>query len=375
MYPLRTAGPWVEAGHEFGLVARAQSPLAKAFGRDHPELPLFEVSPGLWNGFGAKSLRKAIQSFRPHALHAHKGKDLGPLALARGSASPPILFTEQMGGRRPKKDPYHRWVYGQVARVLSISQEVLERNRRTLPIPPEKASLLYYGLDLTRFDPEPHRPRRVELRKEFGLPAHQLLLGISGRISQGKGHRLLLEAFAKIASRVPNLDLVLIGDGTGRYGGEPEIQADLEAFRSSQGLGERVHFTGFTPRVPEVLSTLDLAAVCSESEAFGLTAIECMAMGLPLIASRSGALPEIVAPGVHGALYEPQDPQSLAEAIRGLLEDPAELSQLGTQGRASVCSRFSMERHITNLEEVYRAAQAGRAPALSVELLSPAGTS
>lgn len=352
MYLHRTGRPLADSGVELTVLCRPGSRIAEACRGEG--LAVRTYSPSPLAGLGAPALAGAVRDLGADLVHVHYSRDVVPAAAAVALAGRGrVVFTEHMGSRRAKADPYHAWGYARVDRVLSISQEVQRRNRACLPVPPEHVQLVYYGLDLDRFDPGPHQPRRAPLRSEFGLPADRTLVGMVARISKAKGHALLLEAFSRVAPDNPGADLVFAGDGAGEHGGEPALFAQLQARADQPDLAGRVHFTGFTPRVPEVTACMDVSCICSDDEAFGLTTIEAMAMARPVVASASGALPEIVEDGVTGRLYAARDAAALAAVLADLLADADQRDRLAAAARASVLERFSMERHIAQLRELY----------------------
>jgi glycosyltransferase involved in cell wall biosynthesis len=130
--------------------------------------------------------------------------------------------------------------------------------------------------------------------------------------------------------------------------------AELETAAAHPNLMGRVHFTGYTPRVPEVTSVLDISTLCSENEAFGLTVIEAMALGKPVVATRAGAIPEILEEGRTGALFAPQDAAELAAKLEPLIRDKDLRTRMGSAARQVALERFSMKTHLENLEDLYR---------------------
>lgn len=352
MYLHRTGAPLAARGHRVAVACRPGSRVAEACRA--AGLAVHGVPGGPLHGLGIPRLAGLLRDLAVDVIHVHKSSDLGRVVLARRLAGRGrIVFTEHMGGRRSKRDPYHAWVYRQVHRVLSISEDVRGRNLEALPIRPAQSRTLYGGVDLSAYAPEAYAGRGPALRREFRLPGAALLVGLVGRISAMKGHETLLEAAARLAPQHPEAHFVLVGDGSGDHGGEPAVLADLERRARAPELQGRVHFTGYTTRVPEVTSVLDVATLCSENEAFGLALIEAMALGRPVVASRAGAVPEIIDEGRTGLLYAPGDPADLAAQLARLLADPGLRRSMGAAAAASARERFSMDRHVDELEAVY----------------------
>lgn len=353
MYVPRTGQALAARGHRVLAVVRPGGRVEEACRQ--AGLATQGLPTGWLAALGIPRLAGILREHRPELLHVQWSRDLGK-AVAASLVSPGarLLYTEHMGGRRPKRDPYHRWLYAHVARVFSISAETRRRNLECLPLPPERIQLLYQGVDAARWDPGTVGPDTEARRRELGLPAARRLVGIVGRISRMKGHPLLLEAFARVAGAHPEVDLVIAGDGTGRHGGEPDLAAALAARAAAPDLAGRVHFVGYTPRTPELVAALEVAVVPSENEAFGLTAIEAMALAKPVLVSRSGALPELVDDGRTGISFSPGDPADLATRLGELLADRGRASALGAAARREVLARFTQDRHLDGLVAAYR---------------------
>jgi glycosyltransferase involved in cell wall biosynthesis len=172
-------------------------------------------------------------------------------------------------------------------------------------------------------------------------------VGVLGRISPTKGQRLFLEALLPLLEERPSLDLVLGGANDFESGDE---RTRLEALTAASGLADRVRFAGSVDALA-FLDTLDVLVVPSLwEEPFGLVAVEGMARGLPVVATRSGALPEIIADGVTGTIVE-KDPTALRDAVRHLIDDRPDAERLGAAGRRRVEEHFHPARQ---LQIVYR---------------------
>jgi L-malate glycosyltransferase len=142
--------------------------------------------------------------------------------------------------------------------------------------------------------------------------------------------------------------LVMCGDG-------PE-RADTEALAARLGVADSVAFVGKQPQsqVREYLSVADLLLLPSQSESFGLTALEAMACEVPVIATRVGGIPELVEDGGCGYLFEIGDVDGMAQAAVRILGDDSERERFGSRGREIAVSQFATEKIIPQYEELYR---------------------
>src|SRR5262249_47550975 len=188
------------------------------------------------------------------------------------------------------------------------------------------------GVDTSVFRPDSERRRQVRARLE--LAESTRVVACVGRMTPQKGQATLLEAMPRILGAGADTRLLLVGDG-------PD-QAALRQLASRLSVDAHVSFLGVRPDVPELLQAADVLAVPSVHEGFGLVLIEAMATGLPVVASRTGPIPEIVDDGVSGLLVPVREPPALAESILALLTDESRRLGMGRQGRREAEARFDI---------------------------------
>lgn len=209
-------------------------------------------------------------------------------------------------------------------------------------LPAEKITVIYNGLDLSQFK----QGAGDKIRAEFGLESGQPVIGVVARLHPVKGHEIFLEAVKIISGEFPAARFFVIGCGTHR--------PVLENLTARLMLQDRVVFTGFRQDVADVMAALDMLVVPSLSEGFGLTAVEAMAMGKPVLATRVGGLPEIINDGENGFLVPPGDPGALAERLLFLLMQPKEAARLARAGRNTVEEKFSAELMAAKTAQLYQ---------------------
>ena len=353
MYPARLVAELDRQGWQTYALALADSQVAAAMAETTAQL-VTVATPG-------QALRRILGLARwvrregIAVIHCHKSSDLriGAL-LKRFCPEVRLIFTDHMGVTRPKKDPYHRWGYGRVDRVLSISDTTLARNRRAFPLPAARIRRLYLGIDVDDLAPCLDDEARRRLRDELGLPHDALVVGLPGRLTPGKGQRVLLEAFARLCEAGDTSSrLVFIGGLGPDEGGNADYIAELQARVTELGLESRVVFTGFRRDLARLLEVLDVVCVPSRNEAFGLTVIEAMAAGKAVIGADSGAIPELI-DDATGRLAEPTSAAVWAAALAELRDDAALRRRLGDTARARVRERFSLATHVAGLLRHYR---------------------
>jgi glycosyltransferase involved in cell wall biosynthesis len=187
----------------------------------------------------------------------------------------------------------------------------------------------------------------TRLKKKLKIPADALVLSIVGRLREVKGHRTLWKALPLVAARLKQpLHVAVVGDGP------IENELRREGNRISEA---KVHFVGHQEDVALWYGLADVVAMPSYSESFGLTALEAMSCGRPVVASRVGGLSEVIEDRISGLLVEPRQPSSLAESLLAVLNSPPFARQLG-RGGVERARHFTIQRMVEHWQIAYRRA-------------------
>lgn len=233
-----------------------------------------------------------------------------------------------------------RWVTVQVTRradrVRCVSRALLESCVRA-GIPRERLAFLPVRCDFKRFDPQRWRRERETVRRAWGLSAHHVVVLSLGALTVHKGYDVLIEAFARVRARFPTARALLVGAGP--------LKDSLEAQARRAGVGDVVRLVGPVPYddVPKVLAAADVYVQPSYDEGIPRATLEAMAMGLPVVASCVGGIPELVQDGVTGILVPPGDPEALAAALEPFLADPGKGRDYGLRARAAAFADFDID--------------------------------
>ncbi len=225
----------------------------------------------------------------------------------------------------------------QLPRLITGSRQTRQDIFEEYGVQTDRVSVIPYGVDVEVFRP------LEEIERD---PNRLVMVGSSGWLCQTKGFPVLLEAYRSLKENYPQLELVVVGS--------PDDTGFTELDLVVGDLAERVAFLEEIPtgKVARLYNRASVVVVPSLYEGFGLPAAEAMACGTPVVASRAGGLPEVV--GEAGVLVPPGDPETLAEGIRDLLEDPEKRSVLGERGRERVKRKFNWEHTARRTAEVYR---------------------
>ena len=239
--------------------------------------------------------------------------------------------------------------------VVANSRATAEHLRRTRLFSSTPTEVVLNGVDEARL----HRHKEASLRSLVGASAEDVVFTLIGRVNQLKGHSVFLDSAERLAAETPNARFLIVGDS---FAGQEHLSSALDRrIESSDILRGRARRTPHVAEVGAVYGSSDVVVVPStEPESFGLVAAEAMAMGLPVIASRIGALPEVVEHGRTGLLVEPGDAGSLARAMGELGLSPARRAEMGEAGRERFERLFKVERYIEEFGRLYERLLGGR---------------
>ena len=248
--------------------------------------------------------------------------------------------------RKRRQRPIARLLRG--ARMVIACSEFTRKEAVDLGVAPERTRVLYPGVDAQRFSPlGDHRPQNTDHRPP-------VLLSVSRLADMYKGHDTAIRSLALVHAKVPNARYVIAGGGP--------LRDYLLRVADSRGMATSVQFLGEVPdaALPDLYRSADVLVTLSResgsgggAEGFGIVCLEAAACGIPIVAGRSGGLPDAVEDGVSGILVDPTDVGAAAEALVSLLMDPGRARAMGEAGRKRVLERFTWERMATDARRMF----------------------
>jgi glycosyltransferase involved in cell wall biosynthesis len=335
------------AGHRGVLFCRpgsAASERARAAGIELREI-------GMRNDLDARAVwvsRRELRALKPDLAHLHTGRATWLGGWAARLAGIPAITTRRMD-REVSRGLRTRLVHSRLtARSVAISPSVAD-------------SLAAGGVDPARIvtipsavDPAHQRPRRPrqEVRDELGCGARDAVILAAGALVPRKGFDVLIEAARELADLDRTPWIWIAGDG--------DQHADLLQRARRAGL-ERILFLGRRPDMPCLLAACDIFCMPSRREGLGIAALEAMAAGRAVVASRVGGLGQAIDDGRTGLLVPPGDVRGLAAVLERLLGDSSLRTRLAAAGPEHVARNFSADRMVAEYERVYRAVLAEHA--------------
>jgi len=193
---------------------------------------------------------------------------------------------------------------------------------------------------------------RSEVNREFAISDKLPIIGIVGRITPWKNHTLFLKAAAEVSKRGFNAVWMIVGSEI-EFRGRGNPRKDLVNLTKELGLEKKVVFTDFRSDISMMVSSFDMFISSSTNDPNPRSVLEAMSIGIPVIGTLSGGLPEMLDEGKAGLLVEPDNVEEMSDAICKLLSDPDYAKKLGSIGRQRVKDHYTTKVHARNVEEVY----------------------
>jgi glycosyltransferase involved in cell wall biosynthesis len=300
----------------------------------------------------AMRVAKYLSFARVDVVHTHNPQALVYGAPAAALARCPCVHTKH--GVNP--DPPRRmWLRRAAAKMVdayvavtpTLARLAIERNECDAT----QLHVIPNGIDTTRF--APNIAARQRARAELGIAESAWVVGTVGRLSPEKNQGLLIDAMAPMLD--PRRHLIIVGDGPERAQLQARAQATLRP--------ELVHFTGARNDPEAWLAAFDAFALTSDSEGLPLVVLEAMAVGLPVVATAVGGIPDVVEHDITGTLVPPGDRHALTTVLVRLATRPQSAREMASRARRMVLERHSTEHMVEGYERLYaRVRRRGRAP-------------
>ena len=288
---------------------------------------------------------------KPTIVHTHTSKAgiLGRLA-ARLTGVPVIVHTPHghvfYGHFNPVVTRFFLWIETVFAfftvKIIALTEG--ERNDliHYAVCKSDKLATIHSGVKTDRFLKA--RVNRKKKKKTLGLDPNRQVVGTVGWLLPIKGPGYLLRAMVHVWQECGPVDLVFVGKG--------QLEHDLKKEAMQLGVSEKVKFLGWRDDIHEIIPIFDVFVLPSLNEGMGRVLVEAMASGRPIVASRTGGIPDLVQHGQTGLLVAPADELGLADAIQRILRDPKKAEIMGQKGKAR-SRRYSVESMVAKLDALY----------------------
>ncbi len=323
------------------FVVQPGSPLHKK--ASEAELPLLPIK--IRNEFDVLSILRlsfAMRRRKCRLAHFHDAHSVAVGSVASSMAKVPLRVISRRVDFPLKKNYFSRKKYlSQIDAVVAISEGV-KKVLVESGLPPERIEVISSGIDFT---PYKEALSSDYLRREFSFAEDDFLVGMVAHLADHKGHKYLIRAAKILREHTSKIKIIIVGEGP--------LRIELTREAKDSGVEDFVFFLGFREDVPRILSSLDLFVLSSYLEGLGTSIMDAMACHLPVVATRTGGIPEVVTHGETGLLVPPRNPSSLAKAILRLYENRELASRLGERGYRAVHKKFSSEAMADKVASLY----------------------
>jgi glycosyltransferase involved in cell wall biosynthesis len=301
------------------------------------------------------SLMMLMRRHRPAILQVNSSRDswIGAVAARLLRPRPAIIRIRHISAPL-NRNVTTRLLYRRLFNMVVVTggektrRELIERDGLSAG----RVAAFPIGLDVEYFRPA---PPDHDLRAELGLPARQLMVGLISYLRSYKGHEYFIEAAGIIAATRDDVTFIIVGEGPE----ESSIKRRIEQL----GLSGRVWMLGYRKDLLNVFRSCDVFAIPSvEGDTIPQVVMQALAIGIPVVSTTVGSIPDVVMDGETGFVVPPRDASALADRIMALLDDAALRARMGAQGRSLVERSYSIEKMLDRMEGVYRAlVQTGQA--------------
>lgn len=308
-------------------------------------------------------LTRHLRHHKPDILHLHSAKAgaLGRIAARLARLDARVVYTPHGHVFSGYGGGFANRVFARIEKSLASRTDAIvgltaDEIRAFLEHKagrPSQFCVIPSGVDLSPYLAA--GPGREEARRELGIEPDEPLIGFVGRFEEVKGPDLAVEILHHVLRRHPGSKALMVGDG--------EMKASLRQRVRDLGLEGRILFPGWREDIPHLMAAMDVFLLSSRNEGQGRVLVEAMAVGLPVVAMRSGGVSEVVVQGETGLLVEPGDIPAASETLLTLLEDPVQRETLGKHGQERALERYSVDEMIRRLEILYSGLLEGRLPA------------
>jgi glycosyltransferase involved in cell wall biosynthesis len=247
-----------------------------------------------------------------------------------------------------RKNYFSRYKYTtpNLDRIVCISNAIREALLED-GLPAERLVTIHSGIDLNRFSGDVDT---LTFKHRLSIPEHHALVGTVAAITPEKDYPTLIEAARRVVKRMDDVSFCAVGTGS-----EENAMRELA---ESIGLGSRFVFTGFRSDVGHFLKCFDIFVLASTREGLGTSILDAQTQGLPVVACRTGGIPEIVHDGINGCLVSPGDPVAMADAILELVSNTDLRNRMGRAAVKSV-QEFSIDKTVEKNLALYRSILSG----------------
>lgn len=327
--------------YPFKFYVQPGSPLhTKALEEDLPVVPLKMRSET--DVLAILRLAGGMKRHKCRLVHFHDAHSVAVGSAAASLAKVPIRVISRNVDFPIKKNFLSQMKYTKNIDVIIAVSRGIKKVLVNGGIDPSLVKVIPDGIDYTPFEEARYSQY---LRRELDFGPEDFLVGIVAHLADHKGHKYLIRATEILKEKAPRIRVIIVGEGP--------LRMELDRLVKQTHVEDMVFFLGFRNDVPQILASLDLFVLSSYLEGMGSSILDAMASRLPVVATRTGGIPEVVMNGETGLLVPPRSPAALAKAILKIYEDRELGSRLGQKGYEVVHQKFSAEAMAAKVIQEY----------------------
>jgi len=342
LYALEEIRQLIKRGHDCCAVVSSNSYLSATLEKENIPFHTLKLAFKKLPLLAAKNLSAILIDFKATTLHFHWGQDLYLAALAKAifNNKLALVHSRHMNLTRNKKDFFHSRFYQQID-LLLVGTKLLQNDaRRYLALAEDKIKLLYLGVKA----PVKANTDCEQFFNDVSFKRRRLNLAIFGRIEEGKGQHLVVEALQRMVLAGKDISLTLVGHTM-------DVVYKTKLEQGSRDISDFIQFKKFVNNAADSMSCFDIIVLSTHCETFGLVLIEAMRAGVAVIGTNAGGVPEIIRHAETGLLVEPRSSASMQQSIEQLYNQPALLEKISAGGKQIADKIFSDDVHYEHLEQ------------------------
>ena len=330
----------ISRGHQVFLVTRPHARIGEEARR--AGIPVFHLAlRGNLDLVSVIKLARLLRRKRIDVVNTHSGIDSWVGSLAAKLARTPVLVrTRHL--HLPLKRNWHNFVHYLPDRFLTCGETMREFLVRDHGFPSQEVVSIPTGIDFSTFSPQRSRP---EVRQALGVAEDDFVVLMVGIVRAVKRHEIALRALHLLHGRLANVRLVVAGDG-------PMIE-DMRRLAAQLGISGQIDFLGHRDDVADLMGAADCLLLTSRSEGIPQAVTQALGLGLPVVATAVGGVPELVKDGLTGLLVPAENVETVADALEHLARHPEIARELAHGGRAHAHAHYSLQAMLDRTEQEY----------------------
>ena len=307
------------------------------------------------NKFDLASANRLASQVAEHAVgHLYLGRPSSDAWLAwackRKNPNLKAYFNMEQEFGLDKKDLFHRYMFRALDWWIAPSKFLYNNALERVGIDHRKIIEITSGIEVERFSGQ--SPNKEECRRKLNLPQDEFIVGLIGRIDPGKGQHHLVRALALLAKQGLYPHAAIVGYDPN----EPHeaYYQEIMAIAEEAGISHQIHLVEFQNDVQIAYRALDAFVMASSCEAYGFVTLEAMAAGIIVLGTNAGGTKDLIRDGQDGLLWEPENPQALADKLAHALKDEALATRLGQSAAEKMKTRFSHHDQVKKLIHLFQ---------------------